>query len=116
MTSEENKRRHERLPSDMEAGLRMGSAQGSVLEAKVKDISSGGAFIETDNEYQIGQIVSFSVTLPGDEEPLMLFGRVKRVQAEAPVGIGIEFIRTRRLEPTISIIERYIKKLPREIN
>jgi c-di-GMP-binding flagellar brake protein YcgR len=59
---------------------------------KVKDLSLSGLFIQTPNssQFETGDEVEVVMQLPGEEKPIYLDARVRRVATD---GIGVEFVR-----------------------
>jgi hypothetical protein len=54
----------------------------------VLDLSSGGCFIETDEEFAIGQEASVRMRRSKDAKTITVRGRIARIE---PKGIGIQF-------------------------
>lgn len=54
----------------------------------VLDLSSGGCFVETQDEFAIGQEVSIRMKRSKDAKTIVVRGRIARIE---PNGIGIQF-------------------------
>ncbi len=63
-----------------------------------RNISKGGTFIKTERPLPLGTEFLFSLSLPGNEGPIQLLGRVKWITSteeatqEQPAGMGISFV------------------------
>ena len=60
----------------------------SVFNEYIQDLSSGGAFIQTDKNLTIGQEVAMTISLPNSRKELKATGEIVRV---SPKGVGVEF-------------------------
>ncbi len=82
----------------------------------LRDLSSRGAFVDTDLPLEVGEKVVVAVTPPGVSFPLYLFGRVRRVRFARrktdgfTSGMGIEFERVSGWDART--IERALAQLP----
>jgi Tfp pilus assembly protein PilZ len=89
-----NKRLHKRY--SMELTSQLGSIYDSETDypfpAVVRNVSLGGAYLETPAPYHRGDLVGFTVNLPGDRRRNVT-GRVCWRRHLPPSGIGVEFIR-----------------------
>ena len=88
-----NKRRYPRLNADQITSIRAKakSKQDShrSAEAKVRDLSLAGAFIETDVTYEVGDFVEFEIKADGQTNTVPAL--VRWVKEAEPRGIGVEF-------------------------
>ncbi len=86
MARETEKRRATRIPLDIPAEF---TSRGlGELPGVVKDISLGGAFIETAFPAAFGASVLVGFTLPGQRKPLLVSGTVRWTSKS---GMGIQF-------------------------
>ena len=60
----------------------------SVFNEYIQDLSSGGAFIQTDKNLTIGQEIAMTISLPNSRKELKATGEIVRV---SPKGVGVEF-------------------------
>ena len=60
----------------------------SVFNEYIQDLSSGGAFIQTDTNLTIGQEIAMTISLPNSRKALKATGEIVRV---SPKGAGVEF-------------------------
>jgi len=68
---------------------------GHGMDAYVMNMSTGGAFIKTNQLLPVDAEFAFSLQLPGDPEIMYIDGRVvwtKFVCNSSPAGMGIQFI------------------------
>ena len=65
----------------------------------IRDISMGGAFIETTYPFEVGRVVEMQFTAPGTSTPVLAKGIVRwsndGSQRNLQVGMGIEFFELR---------------------
>jgi Tfp pilus assembly protein PilZ len=54
----------------------------------IQDLSSGGAFIQTDKKLNIGQEIAMTISLPNSRKSLKATGEIVRI---SPKGVGVEF-------------------------
>ena len=54
----------------------------------IQDLSSGGAFIQTNKKLTIGQEIAMTISLPSSRKALKATGEIVRV---SPKGVGVEF-------------------------
>ena len=60
----------------------------SIFSEYIQDLSSGGAFIQTDKNLTIGQEIAMTISLPNSRKELKATGEIVRV---SPKGVGVEF-------------------------
>ena len=60
----------------------------TVFKEYIQDLSSGGAFIQTDKTLTIGQEIAMTISLPNSRKELRATGEIVRV---SPKGVGVEF-------------------------
>ena len=60
----------------------------SIFSEYIQDLSSGGAFIQTDKTLTIGQEIAMTISLPNSRKELKATGQIVRV---SPKGVGVEF-------------------------
>ncbi len=70
-----------------------GYLDGARFAAKSEDLSSGGLFIETNDDVPIGALISlvFRQQVKSEDPPIFLIGRVMRRQKTPTVGIGLRW-------------------------
>ena len=71
------------------------SSVGDFLCARILNLSSSGAFIETDTVLPMSTDLAMRIRLPDDMETMEIVGRVvwaKHASACSPAGMGVEFI------------------------
>ena len=93
LTNNEDKRRYERIPASMVCELRNGSDPAQAMESTVRNLSPMGVFIESLDDYELGQTVELALELPRSGVRLSIVGCVRWCKESEPRGIGIEFIR-----------------------
>ena len=66
----------------------IGVVQDQTFKSYIVDISTVGVFIETSNNYAVGQSIKLTFALPGQKDPMKLAGKIawKGLQ-----GIGVKF-------------------------
>jgi len=71
----------------------------------IKDISTKGLFIETQQPVKVGHIISMTFSLPGFEKSLKIKGEISRITTQ---GAGIKFIELSPYQEEMigSIVER----------
>ena len=107
------RRRYPRMPLDLVTSLKSVPLKLSedVLPSAIRDISSGGVFIETDTDAAVGSLIMIRLELPSEERRRSVFGLVKWRRLQ-PRGIGVQFM---ALKPTrIDAVEKYLGSLEQE--
>lgn len=100
MTSDQDRRRHERVPIELKVEYKR---LNTFFADFTKNISKGGTFIKTPKSLDVGTEFIFSLTVPTLAEPIRLLGRVMWVVKEGDPprdgepephepGMGIRFI------------------------
>ncbi|HVN80207.1 MAG TPA: PilZ domain-containing protein [Terriglobia bacterium] len=56
----------------------------------LRDLSEGGAFIETGQRFSVGSILTLRFTLPGSSRPLSCTVAVRNLRGGS--GLGVEFL------------------------
>jgi uncharacterized protein (TIGR02266 family) len=82
-------RRSERRPIEIAIEYRTGS---SFLADVTDDLSSDGAFIATDQDLSVGTELELRLRVPGRFFALKLRGRVRWVQKDGRLGLGVQFL------------------------
>jgi uncharacterized protein (TIGR02266 family) len=127
---EGEKRRYKRLSANLITRIRRASFRDTTLlsirslqqEARIKNISLGGVFIETNLPFELGAYVELDFVIPGYPDEIHALGVVKwsndGSKKGLPVGMGIEFLElTARTKSEISryvdatLAEQYRKEL-----
>jgi uncharacterized protein (TIGR02266 family) len=90
---EASRREHGRFSVDLDVTV---TSEHNFYAGFVENMSVGGIFIATHQLKPVGERLSFSVHLPGSDEPIKGVGEVRwvRVYSEAsnvPPGMGIRF-------------------------
>ena len=61
---------------------------GRVYKGNVKNKSGSGLFMEALETFSVGQEITLTVQLPGDQKPIKRKGKIART---TPTGFGVEF-------------------------
>ena len=92
--AEDERRKHRR--ADIDVAIRVKSASvEDFVDRYIRDISSGGVFIEHDEPMKVGTELSFELQIE-DDAPLIsgrgrvAWRRLKRTESRPP-GMGVEF-------------------------
>ena len=94
MTDQDEKRRHERTPVLLKVEY---LGPEALLADYLTDVGEGGLFIRTLVDFEIGQVLDFTLSFPGLVAPMALQGVVRwRVppaaeEPERPCGVGVAF-------------------------
>jgi len=83
--SADEKQREQRISLYTETTFNVG---GVAYQGIVLDLSSGGCFIETSDDFATGQEISIRMKRSKDEKTILVRGRIARLE---PNGIGIQF-------------------------
>lgn len=95
MTSYEESRKHKRVDIIFKVDY---DSREEFLADYASNASGGGLFIATTKDFEVGNELSFSISLPGILDPILLRGEVRwRRPPEAadqdnPAGIGVAFL------------------------
>lgn len=83
----------------------IGAVQNHTFKSYIIDISTVGVFIETSDNYAVGQTIKLAFALPGQKKPIKLVGKIawKGLQ-----GIGVKFVKLTTDQKMI--IRAYINK------
>lgn len=102
--AQDKNRQHSRqtclIPTDYVAG------SGRMHQDYIRDISCGGAYIETDQEFEIGQEVKMTLALSPHIKPFRISGNIVRA---SPGGIGIQFEAPGQVQQ--QMIEKLVEKV-----
>jgi hypothetical protein len=95
-----NRRQFPRIPADLVASLRKSVMVdlGPDREALIRNLSGGGAMIETDSPFEAGDLIQFDLTLPRETHITHVAGIVRWIKKAAPRAIGVQFIKLSRSE------------------
>lgn len=66
------------------------TSHGQVTQARIEDLSEGGAFVDAPYPLNEGDELDFRLTLPGADEPIV--GKACVVWRQQTVGMGIRFV------------------------
>ncbi len=78
----------------------------SAFKALAKNISLAGAFIETQNVFAVDEKIVLSFTLPGQDEPIKIVGKIVW---NGPGGFGVQFTDTpKRLVSAIKFLVPFL--------
>ena len=83
-----DKRIHRRVPFV----LRVAYGGGARAWDATENVSEGGLFIQTDQDFEVGEVVPVSLSFPGLLDPVEILGIVAWVRASRdghPSGVGI---------------------------
>lgn len=87
------KRKESRLPLE----LRVQIVRGDLVQTHLcSDISTGGLFVRTDENWRNGEQVLVRLFLPGQSAPIAVHGEVVRVSHGRFSGLGIRFLEQKR--------------------
>jgi type IV pilus assembly protein PilZ len=81
------KRQHARARVDQACSIES-SGSTDAIAATLRDISVGGAFVESSHAFPFGTELSLVVALPGEATPLRLSGTVRWSHGD---GFGVQF-------------------------
>jgi uncharacterized protein (TIGR02266 family) len=88
-----DRRQHPRAPMMLKVVSR---ETLSFLTVFTENVSEGGVFIATNEQYTIGEEVDFEISFPGLLDPIPMKGLVKwsrkAMPPNEPAGIGVEFL------------------------
>lgn len=94
-TSQESKRKHPRTNVNWPVSM---ETAGGVVEAEVKNISLGGAFICCENPFNVGEVFRLILKVP-DHEPIEATAKVVWSNSHLPRekvihrGMGVQFLK-----------------------
>ncbi len=83
--SPEEKRRHPRKPCSIVVDY---ASRDRAFRDYIRDISSGGVFIETSKEFSIGDEIMMTFSISSKQRPFKFTGQVVRITDN---GIGVKF-------------------------
>lgn len=104
----EQERKYRRIPMQLISHFRKGNGEVGMTV----NVSLGGAFVETNLNFTVGQPVEFDIVLPGGEQRVSVEAVVRWVRQEQPRGIGVEFLKL--TVPNKIALRRYIELLTRK--
>jgi Response regulator containing CheY-like receiver domain and AraC-type DNA-binding domain len=89
------RRQHNRAPMMLKVATR---DTPTLLNVFTENVSQGGVFIVTSEQFSIGEEVDFEISFPGLLDPIPMKGQVKwsrkALSLDEPAGIGVEFLST----------------------
>jgi uncharacterized protein (TIGR02266 family) len=89
------RRQHNRAPMMLKVATR---DTPTMLNVFTENVSQGGVFIATNEQFTIGEEIDFEISFPGLLDPIPMKGQVKwsrkALSLDEPAGIGIEFLST----------------------
>jgi hypothetical protein len=92
-----NRRRFRRIAADFVAEISAKKASGELagkLAARIRDISEGGLFVESERIWPPGTIIEAGFRIRRESRPVRVVGIVRWVKDEPPgAGMGLEFVR-----------------------
>ena len=93
--AEDERRKHQRAEVDVAIRVKSGSVEDFV-ERYIRDISTGGVFIEHEEPMKVGTTLSFELQIEEDAPLISGRGKVawRRVEGteSRPPGMGVEFV------------------------
>ena len=94
MPEPKERREFLRIKMDQDVIVRMSTTEKTSIPVKVKlrNFSRSGAFLETEEPFEIGTLLEFVMKLPPSRLPTSIIARVIWRQEEDLCGIGIEFL------------------------
>ncbi|OQW36981.1 MAG: hypothetical protein A4E19_14700 [Nitrospira sp. SG-bin1] len=87
------RRRHRRVPAQVKSLLRANSHE---VEGEARDLSLGGARIESSLDVQPGTQIAVKLIVPGDDTPILI--EQARVQWTVDRTFGVRFLDVRQQE------------------
>lgn len=104
-------RQYQRLTMNQVTELRPCASQEDLRnpDAKVQNVSLGGAYIETETLFPIGTVVEFSLKLPNHPEHIPVKAKVRHLKTKPSPGLGVKFldIQDKHLEALKAYLEAY---------
>ena len=85
------RRKYPRVQAHLVMGIRLSELR--TAEALLRNVSLGGAFIETRSHFEPGDQVELTLELPGDTRQRLILAIVRWCWQVPPLGVGVEFIR-----------------------
>jgi uncharacterized protein (TIGR02266 family) len=85
----DEQRQHPRVPLILQVEY---PEREGYLADETENLSAGGAFVRTDRELKVGEVVPLKISFPGLLEPVEVVGQVAWVRAagaERPPGVGV---------------------------
>ena len=94
MALDEERRQFIRTELDQVVVLRKSSTMETNIpvQVTVTNFSNGGAFLLTDEPFDIGSILEFEMKLTEYTSRMSITARVRWCRVEDPCGIGVEFL------------------------
>ncbi|REJ75085.1 MAG: PilZ domain-containing protein [Acidobacteria bacterium] len=68
------------------------SADCPPIRATIADLSDKGMFLDTQHSLHVGDVITFDLQLPGQEDQPNIQGHGRVVWIEPLVGVGIQFL------------------------
>jgi uncharacterized protein (TIGR02266 family) len=107
---EEDARKHTRLPFEVSVSV---ASEHNFFAGLSLNISEGGIFVATHQEYPVGTRLEISLALPGDEDPTTILTvvrwvRTHRAEDGGQPGLGLSFVDVPPEE--FAKIQRFVKK------
>ena len=100
-TPERNRRRYRRIAADFVASVAERTAAPDVaaeLAARIRDISEGGLYVETERLFAVGAMVEVGFRLSDATPPVRVLGIVRWLRETGEeTGMGIEFVQIPRV-------------------
>jgi uncharacterized protein (TIGR02266 family) len=87
-----------------------------LLSDYTDNLSSGGTFIATARELEVGSPVRLALSFPGLLEPVAVDGVVRHVREGEESGVGIEFDEGEGRQKLAEVIERIRSRDPRTVS
>ena len=97
----DEKRQNPRVPVFLD--VRWESAAGK-YEARTSDLSLGGCFINSSGEVTVGEMIRFTILLPGDEA-IELQGQVRWKKPESGFGVKFENLSNESQEQVAALVK-----------
>lgn len=91
-------------------------APEELLTDYTDNLSSGGTFVATSRELEIGSSVRLALSFPGLLEPVGIDGIVRWVRGGEEPGVGIEFLEGEGRTRLAEVIDRIRSKDPRTVS
>ena len=104
-------RQYQRVRTNLIAHLQRTDSRipESKVEATIRDMSKGGAFIETPASMEIGEVITFDMMLPNYKASVTVAGVVRyRGQKDGYPGVGVAFLKVKSRSEDKAAIDKFV--------
>lgn len=99
------RRRHRRVPAQIKSMLRANSHE---IEGAARDLSLGGARIESSLEVQPGKQIAIKLIVPGDDTPILIEQASVQWVVDRTFGVRFVDVRQEEMDELEQLIEECI--------